>query len=90
MKSAKARCSTTKPHNPKTFLACFLRYDFGDWTKKLWNRLYFSWGTGANGKSTLLIVIQQMLADYAQQAANEVLTIKLADIYISARFLFAL
>jgi putative DNA primase/helicase len=39
-------------------------------------KLFFLYGTGANGKSTFLKIIQEMLGDYAKQAAPELLVVK--------------
>jgi len=39
-------------------------------------KLFFLYGTGANGKSTFLNVLQEMLGDYAKQAAPELLVTK--------------
>jgi P4 family phage/plasmid primase-like protien len=38
--------------------------------------LAFAYGTGANGKSTLLNAILEVMGDYAKQAAPELLTVK--------------
>ena len=41
--------------------------------------LFFLYGTGANGKSTFLRTIQEMLGDYAKQAAPNLLVTKRGD-----------
>lgn len=41
--------------------------------------LAFLYGSGANGKSTFLSVVQEMLGDYAQQAAPDLLTSRGGD-----------
>lgn len=41
--------------------------------------LAFLYGSGANGKSTFLDIMQQMLGDYAQQAAPDLLTSRGGD-----------
>ena len=41
--------------------------------------IVFFWGTGANGKSTLLNVLRDILGDYAKQAAPNLLTVRLGE-----------
>ena len=42
-------------------------------------KLFFFYGTGANGKSTFLNIIQEMLGDYSKQAAPELLVAKIGN-----------
>lgn len=44
----------------------------GDTTEQV---LFFLYGSGANGKGTFLVALQEMLGDYAKQAAPEVLLV---------------
>jgi putative DNA primase/helicase len=41
--------------------------------------LFFLYGTGANGKSTFLLILQELLGEYATQAAPELLLTKKGD-----------
>jgi putative DNA primase/helicase len=58
----------------RKFLQRYAGYSLtGDVSEQI---LLFLYGTGANGKSTLLNTLLEMMGNYAQQAAPELLTIK--------------